>query len=354
MNNYSTIRVGVAGATGYAGLELIKRLARHPAVDLRLAMASSAAETRRLPALARIWDGAVQPFALDRLAGEADIVFLAVPDTLAAEAAPALASSGVRVLDLSGAFRLRDPELRRRWYPHSPDVGVRVAYRAQDVEKEPQPLFRCQPIRVTPAVDPLTFDVLDDEVWLSVFRDAGIEEPCDVRMVQPSQQAPLTPEAGASDRIEERQVEQLDGSRALEAAVAPPGEPDGAHPTLPQRTLEGPGTQSLAREPTHRLSVGTPQTIREKAMLLDRCLCLQQALQLCGMGRLPAPEAGEPRRSLRLGKLERLVQQPLEGSQQREICRGHGWSSANVRVGGTSADRANLREGRLVVKQVRA
>ena len=128
MNNYSTIRVGVAGATGYAGVELLRRLARHPAADLRLAMGSSTSEARRVPALARIWDSPVVPFDLERLATETDVVFLAVPDTLAAEVAPALAARGTRVLDLSGAFRLRDDDERRRWYPHAPAVNVPVAY----------------------------------------------------------------------------------------------------------------------------------------------------------------------------------------------------------------------------------
>ena len=128
MNTYSTIRVGVAGATGYAGVELLRRLARHPAVDLRLAMGSSTSEARRVPALARIWDNPVVPFDLDRLAAESDVVFLAVPDTLAAEVAPELTARGARVLDLSGAFRLRDDDERRRWYPHAPVMNVPVAY----------------------------------------------------------------------------------------------------------------------------------------------------------------------------------------------------------------------------------
>lgn len=128
MNKYSTVRVGVAGATGYAGVELLRRLARHPGADLRLAMGSSTSEPRRVPALARIWDAPVVPFDLDRLASETDVVFLAIPDTLAADVAPRLAAGGTRVLDLSGAFRLRDAEQRRRWYPHAPSVDVPVAY----------------------------------------------------------------------------------------------------------------------------------------------------------------------------------------------------------------------------------
>lgn len=128
MHNYSPVRVGVAGATGYAGLELLRRLSRHPYADVRFAMASGASEARRLPGLARIWDGPVEPLDVDRLADGTDAVFLALPDALAAEIAPRLADRGTRVFDLSGAFRLRDPEQRQRWYPHSPASVVDVAY----------------------------------------------------------------------------------------------------------------------------------------------------------------------------------------------------------------------------------
>jgi N-acetyl-gamma-glutamyl-phosphate reductase len=128
MHNYSPVRVGVAGATGYAGLELLRRLSRHPGADVRFAMASSASEAKRLPALARIWDKPVEPLDVDRLATGTDAVFLAVPETLAAELGPALADRGTRVFDLSGAFRLRDTAERQRWYPHSPATLVDVAY----------------------------------------------------------------------------------------------------------------------------------------------------------------------------------------------------------------------------------
>src|SRR6266545_3278532 len=127
MHKYSPIRVGVAGATGYAGLELLRRLARHPHADLRFAMASSASESKRLPALARIWDAPVEPLDVEKLAEGTDAVFLALPDALAADVAPKLADGGTRVFDLSGAFRLRDPDLRQRWYPHTPPA-VRAVY----------------------------------------------------------------------------------------------------------------------------------------------------------------------------------------------------------------------------------
>jgi N-acetyl-gamma-glutamyl-phosphate reductase len=128
MNNYSSVRVGVAGATGYAGLELLRRLARHPHADLRHAMASSASESKRLPALARIWDAPLEPLDVDKLATQTDAVFLALPDTLAAEIAPVLANRGTRVFDLSGAFRLRDTALRARWYPDTGATSIPVVY----------------------------------------------------------------------------------------------------------------------------------------------------------------------------------------------------------------------------------
>jgi N-acetyl-gamma-glutamyl-phosphate reductase len=128
MNNYSSVRVGVAGATGYAGLELLRRLARHPHADVKFAMASSASESKRIPALARIWDSPVEPLNVDKLGGETDAVFLALPETLAAEIAPALVTRGTRVFDLSGAFRLREDDVRRHWYPHTGATSVPVVY----------------------------------------------------------------------------------------------------------------------------------------------------------------------------------------------------------------------------------
>src|SRR5262245_5371384 len=146
MNTYSRVRVGIAGAPGYAGLELLLRLAQHPDAYVRLDMGSSASESKRVPALKRIWDAPVERFDVDRLAAETDAVFLAVPDTLAAEVGPALAQRGPRVFDLSGAFRLRSQSERQRWYPHSPDPSVPVTYGLTERYREAltaAPLIAC-------------------------------------------------------------------------------------------------------------------------------------------------------------------------------------------------------------------
>ena len=134
----NTSRVAVAGATGYTGQELLRILGRHPSVSVTAAMSSGAASgaARPLPALARLWDGPITPLSADTLAHDADIVFLALPDSAAAELGPSLVEAGVRVIDLSGAFRLRDAALRSRWYPETHRMPDGVAYGLTERERE--------------------------------------------------------------------------------------------------------------------------------------------------------------------------------------------------------------------------
>jgi N-acetyl-gamma-glutamyl-phosphate reductase len=130
-------RVAVVGATGYAGQELVRILARHPHARLTVATASQANSTpRKLPALVRIWDGEVRPLDLDAVAAAADVAFLALPEAASAEVAPALLARGLRVVDLSGAFRLRSDAARQRWYPATTTMVEGVAYGLTEFERE--------------------------------------------------------------------------------------------------------------------------------------------------------------------------------------------------------------------------
>lgn len=125
----------MAGATGFAGQELIRLLARHPKVTIATATGSQATSTpRSLPALKRIWDGTVVPLDPAALAGKADAVFLALPEAASAELAPVLLGSGLRVIDLSGAFRLRDEASRARWYPATKALPSGIAYGLTEFE----------------------------------------------------------------------------------------------------------------------------------------------------------------------------------------------------------------------------
>ncbi len=134
MNNYASAEtaVAVAGATGYAGRELLRLLARHPYVRVTAAMGSSASPAARPAALARVWDGEIAAFDPDALAA-AEVAFLALPEATAAEVAPPLVSRGVRVIDLSGAFRLTDADSRRRWYPETLELPAGAVYGLPEV-----------------------------------------------------------------------------------------------------------------------------------------------------------------------------------------------------------------------------
>ncbi|MBZ5556637.1 MAG: N-acetyl-gamma-glutamyl-phosphate reductase [Acidobacteriia bacterium] len=136
-NDRPVARVAIAGATGYTGQELLRLLSRHPSVALGAAMSSgqTGASSRRLPGLTRLWDGVITPLSPETLASEADIVFLALPDAAAAELAPKLVAAGVRVIDLSGAFRLRDDGVRARWYPDTHALPAGVAYGLTERER---------------------------------------------------------------------------------------------------------------------------------------------------------------------------------------------------------------------------
>ena len=129
MNSYTgAVRVGVAGATGYTGVELLRLLSRHPGVRIAAAMGSPGAAPRYVPSLKGLWDAPVEGFDIDALADGTDAVFLALPEHAAADVAPALLARGKRVFDLSGAFRLRDAALRQRWYPETIEQPASVVY----------------------------------------------------------------------------------------------------------------------------------------------------------------------------------------------------------------------------------
>lgn len=122
------VRVAVAGATGFTGQELLRLLSRHPHVTITAATSSGTSASRPMPALKGLWNGSLSVLDDQALAREADVVFLALPDAAAADLAPRLVAAGVRVIDLSGAFRLRDETARRRWYPHTPALPEGTVY----------------------------------------------------------------------------------------------------------------------------------------------------------------------------------------------------------------------------------
>ncbi|MFJ4675551.1 MULTISPECIES: N-acetyl-gamma-glutamyl-phosphate reductase [unclassified Kitasatospora] len=127
------IRVGIVGASGLAGGELIRLVLQHPELELTFLGGSSSAGRRpsELHPGLRLDLGLTIEALPDSLADRCDVVFLATPAPASAALAARLADQVPCVVDLSGAFRIRDPELHRRWYPKVPrtdDLADRFVY----------------------------------------------------------------------------------------------------------------------------------------------------------------------------------------------------------------------------------
>lgn len=99
-------RVGILGATGYAGRELISLVSRHPSLELAFASSSRADATPEPPALPV--DPLIGPLDLDLLE-QVDGVFVCTPHGAAAPLVLAALERDCRVVDLSADFRLREP-----------------------------------------------------------------------------------------------------------------------------------------------------------------------------------------------------------------------------------------------------
>ena len=115
--NEPMIRTGIIGGTGYTGAELIRLLLEHPQAELaRLTSRRNAGRPvgEVFPHFAGKTD-LVFSEALDD-AAELDAVFVAAPNGVAMEDAPALLEAGVKVIDLSADFRIKDAAVWERWY----------------------------------------------------------------------------------------------------------------------------------------------------------------------------------------------------------------------------------------------
>ncbi|HEY3068596.1 MAG TPA: N-acetyl-gamma-glutamyl-phosphate reductase [Methylomirabilota bacterium] len=120
----TTVRVAVAGASGYIGAELLRVLLRHPHVRLTGVTSERRAGERldcAFPHLRGLTDLVFHDLDAAWLADVADVVFLALPHMESQKVVPVLRGAGRRVIDLSADYRLRDPEDYVRWYrtPHT-------------------------------------------------------------------------------------------------------------------------------------------------------------------------------------------------------------------------------------------
>ena len=135
------IKVGVVGGTGYTGVELLRLLAQHPAVELQAVTSRGEAGTAvadMFPSLrGRVAVKFTDPAesALERC----DLVFFATPNGIAMQQTPALLAAGVRVIDLAADFRITDVAEWEKWYgmQHaSPALIAEAVYGLPEVNRE--------------------------------------------------------------------------------------------------------------------------------------------------------------------------------------------------------------------------
>ncbi len=116
------VRVAIVGATGYTGLELLRLLSGHPQASVTVATSRKEAGKgldELFPFLERYGSLTLTPPDPVEIAQAADVAFLCVPHGAAAKLAQELLNQGLRVIDLSADFRLKDLKVYEDWYvPH--------------------------------------------------------------------------------------------------------------------------------------------------------------------------------------------------------------------------------------------
>lgn len=113
------MKVGIIGANGYGGAELIRLLHQHPNVEIEMLISNSTKGsllTDQYNHLQNIIDKPLEEWDLEEIQGKVDVLFFATPSGVSKEIIPSLSETGITCIDLSGDFRLKDEYLYEKWY----------------------------------------------------------------------------------------------------------------------------------------------------------------------------------------------------------------------------------------------
>lgn len=125
------IKVGIIGASGYGGVQLVRLFLDHPHVDLTyLGGSSSVGQTFGdiYPHLG--WSLPIEDLPPEQVADRCDVVFLSLPNGLASQISPQLLGAGCKVLDLSADYRFRNLSTYEQWYKTEPRQDQATAQQA--------------------------------------------------------------------------------------------------------------------------------------------------------------------------------------------------------------------------------
>lgn len=119
MGNFRRVPVGIIGASGYGGVQLVRLLLNHPELEL-VYLGGEASVGKSFgdiyPHLAHIVNLPIEALEPEAIARRCEVVFLSLPNGLACEIAPKLLEYGCKVLDLSADYRFRDLTIYTNWY----------------------------------------------------------------------------------------------------------------------------------------------------------------------------------------------------------------------------------------------
>ena len=121
------VKVGIYGASGYTGQELLRLLLHHPQAEIAAITSrqyKGLALSQVFPGFQGLTDLVFADHSPEELAGLCDVVFLALPHSISMQAAPVFHTAGVKIIDLSADFRIHDVETYERWYGKHTSTGL--------------------------------------------------------------------------------------------------------------------------------------------------------------------------------------------------------------------------------------
>ncbi|AFJ02968.1 N-acetyl-gamma-glutamyl-phosphate reductase [Methylophaga frappieri] len=135
------IKIAIVGATGYTGAELLRLLSSHPEADVQIitSRAEAGLPVADLYPNLRGHVDLVFTEPDETALAACDVVFFATPHTVAMQSVPGLMQRGVRVIDLSADFRLKDTDAWADWYhtPHTcPEYAAEAVYGLPELNRE--------------------------------------------------------------------------------------------------------------------------------------------------------------------------------------------------------------------------
>lgn len=180
------VKIGIVGGTGYGGVELVRILTGHPKVELTYIGSSSHIDTpysKIYPSLRGMVDISCERLDVDLIASKCQVIFLSTPHGVAMKMVSDLLKRGLKVIDLSADYRLKDAGTYEAWYgiTHTDKANLsKVVYGLPELFREEIKKAKlvanpgCYPTATTLGLLPLLKDQLIDTKQIVVDAKSGV------------------------------------------------------------------------------------------------------------------------------------------------------------------------------------